>query len=183
MALGTVVKAVIFGIDPSSRKLAVVHGEPGKKHLGHEVKTLPARRPDACLVAFEWVGALVDRYPFHHPYVVIEAPVFGRGGPGSTIPQAMINGALQAGAHDAGADVIDANNAHVKKEVLGRGNAKKDEIAAWAAATRPDLHAEFGTDQDLCDALMIWTYGVGVLKLRDRIAKRGVDVTVRRPVE
>ena len=70
MALGTVVKAVIFGIDPSSRKLAVVHGEPGEKHLGYEVKTLLARRPDACLVAFEWVGALVDRYPFHHPYVM-----------------------------------------------------------------------------------------------------------------
>jgi Holliday junction resolvasome RuvABC endonuclease subunit len=175
---------VVIGVDPSSRKLAavisVIGDEPNVRYL---TKALPQDKPVACLMAFEWMRALIEEESKRGEVCVfIELPVFGRGGPGSTIPQAQINGAIIAGAQIAGADVSLVNNARVKKEVVGKGNASKDDIRVWVKEAWPKLYAKIEKDQDLCDSAMIYVYGKRTVELRDKIVKsKSLDgVSVKR---
>ena len=163
---------VCIGVDPSSRKLAavmcVVGNEPSVKFT---TKAIPVDKPTSCLLAFEWMRTLVELHQSQGDvYVFVELPVLGRGGPGSTIPQAQVNGALLAGAQMAGAEVIPVNNSHVKKDVIGRGNANKDDIKQLVKEAWPKLYEQISKDQDLCDSAMIYMYGKNVIKRRDRIA-------------
>lgn len=163
----------VIGVDPSSRKLAAVVSAIGYEDAVYtRVKTLPQDKPTSCLMAFEWMRALVEEQSSTDVYVFIELPVLGRGGPGSTIPQAQVNGALLAGGQRAGADVNLVNNARVKKEVVGRGNATKDDIRDWVRQDWPSLYADIESDQDLCDSAMIYVYGKKVVEHRDHIARR-----------
>lgn len=164
---------LIVGVDPSSAKLAATIAVPGSEPKVVQRKTTLSRdRVRACVSAYDWMTELVGEYPDHDVYVFIEAPVFGRGGPGSTIPQAQINGALTAAASKAGATVTSVNNAHCKKEVVGKGNANKDDIAAWCKTAWPKVYKMTEKDQDLIDSAMIWVYGRGVLKMRARLAAK-----------
>lgn len=159
----------IIGIDPSSQKLAAVVSVLGKENRAEvHTKGLPKDKPTACLLAFEWARTLVE-LAGGQVYVFIEMPVLGRGGPGSTIPQAQINGALLAGAQMAGAEVLPVNNARVKKDVIGRGNANKDDIRKWVSEAWPAMYARIGKDQDLCDSAMIYIYGKHVIERRDKM--------------
>lgn len=172
----------VIGIDPSSRKLAAVVSVVGKEPQATVyTKPLPQDKPVACLQAFEWVRNLVEIQE-DDVYVFIELPVLGRGGPGSTIPQAQINGALLAGAQMADAEVVPVNNSRVKKEVVGRGNANKDDIRDWVSKAWPVLYERIGGDQDLCDSAMIYVYGKQVVERRNKIAKKKSleGVTVKR---
>lgn len=165
----------VIGIDPSSRKLAAVYGVVGNEpNVEYTVEKLPQDKPTACLIAYEWMHHLVvgQKATGQKVYAAIELPVLGRGGPGSTIPQAQINGALLAGAQAAGAIVILVNNARAKKEVVGKGNASKDDIRRWVKQAWPSLYSEIKNDQDLCDSTMIYMYGRKTVDLRDRIARR-----------
>jgi Holliday junction resolvasome RuvABC endonuclease subunit len=165
----------VVGIDPSSRKLAAVYGVVGREpYIEYTVEKLPQDKPTACLMAYEWMQRLVvgQQATGNTVYAAIELPVLGRGGPGSTIPQAQINGALLAGAQCAGATIILVNNARAKKEVVGKGNASKDDIRRWVKDAWPSLYSEIKNDQDLCDSAMIYQYGRKTVELRDRIARR-----------
>ena len=162
----------IIGVDPSSRKLAAVIASPeAESKVRTAVKALPQDKPTACLMAFEWLRALVESLD-GDVYVFIELPVFGRGGPGSTIPQAQVNGALLAGGHRAGASVNLVNNARVKKEIVGKGNATKDDIRDWVRESWPALYEEIESDQDLCDSAMIYRYGCEVVEHREKITRK-----------
>lgn len=161
----------IIGVDPSSRKLAAVASSMGDDRADIYVKALPQDKPTACLMAFEWMRSIVEERD-GDVYVFIELPVFGRGGPGSTIPQAQVNGALLAGGHSAGASVNLVNNARVKKEVVGKGNATKDDIREWVRDNWPTLYSQIETDQDLCDSAMIHRYGSQVVEHREEISRR-----------
>lgn len=164
----------VFGIDPSSRKLAVVYSVVGDEPtVQYKTLALPQDKPRACLMAFQWVRELVEpSTAVGAVYVAVEMPVFGRGGPGSTIPQAQINGALLAGIEAAGATAILVNNARAKKEVTGHGNINKDGIRQWVKEAWPTLYAEIGKDQDLCDSTMIYVYGTRTIELRNKIERR-----------
>lgn len=169
---------VVIGIDPSSVKLAAVMSVVGEEPEAKlYVKRLPKDKPEACLAAMEWAQSLVGMAGLDDVYVYIEYPVMGRGGPGSTIPQALINGALQAGAFKAGAKVFSVNNAHCKKVVIGKGNATKDDIRAWVKKAWPALYEQIGKDQDLCDSAMIYVYGKKVVEHRIRQDKRKAQGT------
>ncbi len=173
----------VVAIDPSSRKLAAVVSKIGKEpSVETHTRKLPQDKPTACLLAFEWARSLVDMQEESDVCVFVEMPVMGRGGPGSTIPQAQINGALLAGAQMANAEVLPVNNARAKKTVIGRGNATKDDIKQWVKAAWPVLYARIGKDQDLCDSAMIYVYGKGVVERRNKIAnvKKLTSVGVRR---
>lgn len=173
----------VIAIDPSSRKLAAVVAKVGKEPtVETHTRKLPQDKPTACLLAFEWVRNLVDMQGDTDVYVFVEMPVLGRGGPGSTIPQAQINGALLAGAQMVSAEVVPVNNARVKKSVIGKGNATKEDIRDWVKSAWPVLHAQIGKDQDLCDSAMIYVYGKGVVQRRNKIAraKNLTSVGVRR---
>jgi Holliday junction resolvasome RuvABC endonuclease subunit len=164
---------VVIGIDPSSVKLAAVICEAGDEpNATIHVQRLPTDKPEACVAALEWVRTLVELAGSNDVHVYIEYPVMGRGGPGSTIPQALINGALQAGAKMAGAKVYSVNNAHCKKVVVGKGNASKDDIKAWVKKAWPGLYEKIGKDQDLCDSAMIYVYGKRVVERRSRMSAR-----------
>jgi len=169
---------VIIGVDPSSRKLAAVASvlDDETDARTHRM-ALPKNKPEACLAAYNWMRDLVDTWqrdcgPNTQVFVYVEDPVFGRGGPGSTIPQARINGCLLAGAFDAGADVNMVNNAHVKKEVVGRGNANKEDIVHWLRQAWPAMYETVGKDQDLADSAMIYVYGRQVQHRVQRIKRR-----------
>lgn len=176
--------SLVIGIDPSSRKLAAVVSVIGDEdNVITITKPLPQDKPIACLLAFEWARTLVEEHQHRGDvYAFIESPVLGRGGPGSTIPQAQINGALIAGLQMAGANVTPVNNSRVKKEVVGRGNANKDDIRQWVHDYWNDLYVKIEKDQDLCDSAMIYQYGSQVVNLRDKIAskKNLEDVSVKR---
>lgn len=168
-------RLVVVGVDPSSAKLAATIGTPGSEpHIQQRKCSLSRDKPKACRQAHEWIAALVqEQGEDADVYVFLELPVMGRGGPGSTIPQARINGAVTAGAEIAGATVVDVNNAHCKKDVVGRGNATKDDIAAWCREAWPHAYKMCAKDQDLIDSVMIWYYGRGVIQMRKRLeAKR-----------
>jgi Holliday junction resolvasome RuvABC endonuclease subunit len=177
-------KPIVIGIDPSSRKLAAVVSSIGdRKNVEYTTKPLPQDKPTGCLLAFEWARTLVEKYSHKgEVFVFVELPVLGRGGPGSTIPQAQINGALLAGAQMANATVVPVNNSKVKKDVIGRGNANKDDIREWLKNDWIDLHTKIEKDQDLCDSAMIWVHGCNIVQRRDTIALRKNldDITVTR---
>lgn len=167
---------LIYGIDPSSRKLAVVYGVLGKENESKFLtKKLPQEKPEACSLAYEWIKGLLESTKgdtsVKDIYVFIELPVLGRGGAGSTIPQAQINGALLAGAFSTGANVIPVNNVRAKKEVIGKGNANKDAIKDWLSVAWEGMYKQVANDQDLCDSAMIYTYGKQVVQLRERIVQ------------
>lgn len=154
----------IIGIDPSSRKLASISAV-----LGHEqnysidtIGLFPKDRPRSCSVAYKWMRQLVTAQfeVCDEVYVFIEAPVLGRGGARATIPQAQVGGSLLAGAFAAHAtDIVLVNNQRAKKEVVGKGNASKDEVRAWVRMIWPAVFKEAGTDQDVCDSAMIYAWG------------------------
>jgi Holliday junction resolvasome RuvABC endonuclease subunit len=179
----------ILGIDPSSTKLAIVVGDSRglavKDHL--TVKLSATDRPSACKTAYDaTLNVLMGQH--HVAAVCLEEPVMGRGGPGSTIPQAMISGAIQAAvaqfwalgnAWNEGAEETEfylANNQSWKKAVLGKGGGDKDFIADWVKENEPVAFSQFVTprglvDQDLCDALCIYRYGVRKYRLSQKIKK------------
>ena len=145
---------LVLGIDPSSKKLAVVYSVLGKENeVKFKTKKLPQEKPEACSIAYEWLKGFIEDIrgdiPTKDIYVFIELPVLGRGGAGSTIPQAQINGAILAGAFSTGANVVPVNNVRVKKEVIGKGNANKDAIKAWLSVAWSGLYKFIHEDQDL----------------------------------
>lgn len=161
-----------MGVDPSSRKLAIVYSYMGdEKNVKFQTKKLPQNKPESCSIAHEWIKGIIESLPIETEkvYVFVELPVMGRGGIGSTLPQAQVNGAFLAGAYMAGATVIPVNNMTVKKQVVGKGNASKDDVKEWLRQSWLKHYEKVGTDQDLCDASMIYVYGVKKVKLRVRI--------------
>ena len=170
--------SVVIGVDPSSRKLAAVVSVIGNEpDVRFYVKTIPKDKPTSCLMAFEWMRTIVEMSEGRGKvFAFIELPVLGRGGPGSTIPQAQVNGALLAGAQIANAEVILVNNARAQKEVVGRGNANKDDIKEWVRVAWPKLFEQIENDQDLCDSAMIYQYGRQTVMRRDKLAiKKNLD--------
>lgn len=163
---------VVIGVDPSSRKLAAISCVVGMEDSAvYHLKSIPVDKPTACLMAFEWARMIVGANAPHATHAFVELPVLGRGGPGSTIPQAQINGALLAGFQIAGSIVTPVNNSRAKKQVIGRGNANKEDIREWVEENWPSLYESIGGDQDLCDSAMIYQFGKAVLARRDRLSK------------
>ena len=163
---------MVFGVDPSSRKLAIVYSYLGdEKNAQYKTKKLPQSKPESCSMAHEWIKGIIESLPIETEkvYVFVELPVMGRGGIGSTLPQAQVNGAFLAGAFMAGATVVPVNNMTVKKQVVGKGNASKDDVKEWLRNSWLRHFQKVGNDQDLCDASMIYVYGVKKVKLRVRI--------------
>jgi hypothetical protein len=50
-----------------------------------------------------------------------------------------------------------------KKETVGKGNAKKEEVAAWLELNEPEMFALCGGNQNLIDAACIKIYGNKVI--------------------
>ncbi len=46
-----------------------------------------------------------------------------------------------------------------KKDIVGKGNASKDEVAAWLEVHHPDYYEQCHGDQNLVDATCVALYG------------------------
>lgn len=132
----------IIGVDPSSHRLAVVvlGAQPEWR-----VRSLPTDEIARVAQAYSWMEWFIKRRVAIYPtYVAIEKPVMGIGGPGSTIPQAEVHGALVAAAVHAGAVYIEkVNNKIWKKSVVGSGSAKKEQIKDFVRLTWPTDYLEY----------------------------------------
>ena len=123
-----------------------------------------------CHEAMQWTSNLVGTFLGAKVYAFIEKPVLGRGGAGSTIPQAQVNGAVIAGAWEGGAiEVMSVNNQQWKKSVLGNGNIGKPQIKAGIANLWFDAYQKADGDQDLLDSAGVNRFGHQVLKMHERI--------------
>lgn len=91
-------------------------------------------------------------------HVFLEEPVMGRS-VRPTIVQAYVSGIIQAIATGIGAEVTFVNNKAWKKEIVGNGNASKDETRKVLTARDRRLARLCGTDGDLYDAVGIALYG------------------------
>lgn len=137
-----------------------------------ESRTMPKDQAERCAAAEQWMFRIVREHAsLHDVYVYVENPAFGRGGAGGTLPIAMIQGAVMAGAKRAGAAlVVGVNNNSWKAKIVGKGNASKPEIAAHVRKTWPRLYVEVDGNQDACDAACINLYGQSVRKMKLRVA-------------
>lgn len=169
----------LIGVDPSSKKIAYVISHDTDDNVTMGFEELPPgghNRPEACELAVQTMKSVVEsarHYAEEDVWVFIESPVLGRGGAGATIPQAMIVGALMAGAKQGNAYQVQLVPVQVwKKDIVGSGNAGKPDVAQWVKDHHPSLHklwvgknnlGKTTLDQDIYDALCINVYGRMVL--------------------
>lgn len=161
----------VIGIDPSSKKLAFcVTGHYYYVPEEHHTVRLPEGILQATGAAFE--EALLFFQKYSDAAVYMEEPVVGRN-VRSTIVQAQVGGAVMAAADRAGLPYFElVNNSHWKKEVLGKGNAKKEEISEWLEKNWPEAYTLAQKDQDLIDASCINRYGVRRQKMMQAVMIR-----------
>lgn len=173
--------AVVIGIDPSSTKLAITVGTlDGSKIVVFTQKLRVARivreKVQACGDAYLAGAELVQMFP-KALLVALEAPVLGRGGAGSTIPQAYISGALQAALDNngMGTKLNLANNQTWKRVVTGNAHAGKSEIAKTIRVDHRHLYElAIGSgklDQDICDSIGIYLYAVGYVNTTRKLRR------------
>lgn len=163
----------VIGIDPDSKKLsAVVTVDDARPVLRQKV--LPTNVPIArvCAVAYKWTFNLVAEY--HRAgdvvHLFVEAPFVSPKTIRAVIPLARLNGAMLAAGMSARAvTVLDVNITSWKKEVVGKGNASKPQIADWCRDCWPMVYEEAAGRQDLLDAAGINRYGAGVVKRQKRL--------------
>lgn len=156
------------GIDATSRKIAVARldSSGGLLHLSsYEVSRRSEEKELGRMhmlleeyerVQAEWRCAWADR-------VAIEAPIIGRSGAGQTaLGIAMAIGAIAALTMRTAATTELVAVSSWKKVVVGKGNAKKEEVDEWLRASRPTIREEC-RNQDEIDAVCLALH----LKARD----------------
>lgn len=176
---------VVIGCDPSTKKVALVWVYDGDTKTPHTwLYKLPNTQDytERCGAAYKAVRRQLQRIVQGHPtievYFFIEEPVVGRGGAYATISQSKIHGAIVAACHASGVvtKARGVNNSTAKKQVVGKGNAGKPEIAQWCKVYWRALAAKLtqynkGDQQDIIDAGMIEQYGEKVLGTQERLQK------------
>lgn len=163
---------VVIGIDPSSKKLALVITKNGRSP-----RLITRTLPDAPLdVKADWAERHCRRLAA--PYVkagfrviaFVEDPVVGRGGAHATIVQATVRGGILVGLRRAGVtEIHGVNNQRWKKAVCGNGGIGKPQIKKYVYKTWPRVWDMANGDEDLCDAACINAYGQQVISLEERI--------------
>lgn len=154
---------IIIGLDPSSRKIAMVYARYGATESLHsKVIALPQDVIPALALAYKATRRMVKRYVDQGAEVVlcIEEPVVGKGGPYATIKQSKVHGAIVAGAVAGGARVSAVQNTTWKKSVTGKGNHGKVQVAQYVRKNWRNLSKLAGPDQDLIDAGCIYAHAV-----------------------
>lgn len=151
----------VVGIDSSTQSVAMVairvdseapqyHARKVKLHKGF-------KRPLEAFDIARRFGLVMP--PASIAYCLIEAPVLAMGGKtnvATTIKQAIVNGAIQAGVLSVGTQFVDTiPSASWKAEALGDGSLKKPEVIHMVHHWYPDAIEHVGVDEDLNDAWAI----------------------------
>lgn len=164
---------LVFGIDPSSKKLALCItdglGETDKPEL-HKIN-LPAGVYRATGHAYREVFSCLEHYPADQQKIYLESPLVGRSAH-ATIVQSQVGGAVMAAAENCGVPVYLVNVSSWKKRVVGNGRAQKPEVARWLQKFWPAAYNLCSGDQDLIDACALNRYGVMNQRLAHNILTR-----------
>lgn len=150
----------VIGIDPSSKKIAICitasYSDTETPKL--EVINLPAGAFQATGAAYREVFYFLQSIPSGQIYQ--EAPVVGRNAY-STIVQSQVGGAVMAAAENLKVWSFHFANVNSwKKQVAGKGNLGKPEVAEALQRIWPEAYDLCNGDQDLVDACMINRFGV-----------------------
>lgn len=103
----------------------------------------------------EMMGGFFDDLPVPSKIAVESPVVAGSRNLRTALDMAMTAGAVVAGARRAGAEVHLVPPALWKKTVVGKGNATKEEVAAFVRSADSRFAAAAEGDQDLVDAFCI----------------------------
>lgn len=163
---------VVVGVDPGSRKVAVVVNTPGSNLLWTHAVPDDLLRSQACHQLFtatrQFLAALTDR----NVAVWVEEPVVGRNRR-TALHQGQVHGVIMTAAlHSGITSVYSVGNTVWKKAMVGIGNASKSSCRAWLSHERPELARDCANDADLIDAACIAIYGRGILARAGHIADR-----------
>lgn len=159
----------VIGIDPSSKKLALCITD-GTFVPQLDIINLPVGLHSATGVAYREVFYFLESLN-GSAKIYMEEPVVGRN-IRSTIVQAQVGGAVMAAAANTGTWLELVNVNSWKKQVVGKGNAGKPEVASWLEENWPKAYNLAAGDQDLIDASAINRYGYRHLRLAEAIVKR-----------
>jgi hypothetical protein len=159
---------VIYGIDPSSKTIAVVKLTDDGVYVSSRKYVL---METAGVEAVGWAFKCWRRYCATNKIgkgdlVVIEGAVLaGARNIQSTIKIAYLNGVIQGVSRGTGATVVVVSIWEWKRTFTGSGGASKEDVAAESSRRFPAL----GNDQDLHDAAGIAVHGC------EAVDRAGVD--------
>lgn len=191
-----------IGIDANSHKLALVWKREGSNRPF--MKTFYLTEGDSVKASGEAFRHLSEffilacdagEFVSKTTRVWMEAPVMGVGGPGATIPQAYVEGAVMAWAAEFSMKLTLVNNQSWKKSVLGNGNINKLEVTNRMKEVWPELVEKApiitaaqwsggpknAPDQDLIDAGAVHLFGEKRALLMKKILRRKYGVSRRSP--
>lgn len=168
----------ILGIDPDTKKLSIVEAGSNidkKKFFTHTIPLPSSEHHQRSGFAFrgmsELLANLIER-DGEPPVIYMEAPAQGIGGPGATIPQCYIQGAVMAAASEFDCKFYHVNNKSWKKKICGNGNIKKDDIPEVMKIVWPELYKVVHGQQDLIDAGAIYLFGRHYQNLLESLSKK-----------
>lgn len=172
----------IVGIDPDTKKLSIVEATSSKqkKPWIHTIPLPSSKHCDRAGFAFRGMSELLynlNERDGKMPVIYMEAPAQGIGGPGATIPQVYVQGAVMAAASEWNCELIQVNNQTWKKRICGNGSIKKVDIPAVMKEVWPELFHIAHDQQDLIDAGAIYLFGrkhqMLLASIKKRIAANG----------
>lgn len=169
---------LVVGIDPSSRKIALVAADPHlvgvfqvEAHPLYQAKE--KQTPESlgrALDVMETFVSTVSGWAPGNRYAWVEDPLMGRGGPVATMKQSLVQGIVRGVLARSGFTVYGVNVSTWKKVVTGDGRADKDKVRRTVGAEWPKIAERIRQDDDLSDAAAICLYGHRILRRTDDIA-------------
>jgi len=158
---------VLAGIDPSTKKIAIVGASLSGRKAWHEAISIAERgetayTPERAARAADAVEQVLLTHKVQE--VWLEAPLLGRAGVRTAVTLGYVAGAVQVGAVRAGAEVHLVNVQKWKSTVCGArfGSASKSDVAKAMAKLWPVVYRKIDKDQDLIDASAICWHGLVV---------------------
>lgn len=162
--------SLVLGLDPSSRKLALVVREDGRISHFAAVKLPDVDISQRCYAAYDAVGVFLHELgvlPLGR-HAFIEAPILGMTRDiQSTVKQATVSGGAQAALIEWGFGVHLVAPSSWKKAVIGKGNARKDEVGPIIKQRWSGLWRAIQGDQDLLDASALVLFGESLVTRSD----------------
>lgn len=144
--------------------------EDGKAAHYAAIKLPELNIPERTYAAYDAIGVFLDGLgvlsSYRHAFV--EAPILGMTRDiQSTVKQATVSGGVQVALIEWGFGVHLVAPSSWKKAVIGKGNARKDEVGPIIEREWPGLWRAIHSDQDLLDAAALVLYGESVVTRSD----------------
>lgn len=157
--------AIVLGIDPASSKVAyaALVGDECLIYTSKLGKSGGQSCHNSHVYTRRVIAGIQKRWPGLPVYGFIESAVVGRGGVRSTMVQCYTSGAIQGALYEQGIPTQIANVSSWKKQVVGKGNATKEDVGEYLRLRWPAIYARTGGNQDAIDASCIALYGQRVL--------------------